>query len=384
LASSVSRVLPRVAAGVAGLLAAGAFALPASAADPSSDLAVSFTGTTLSANTNGKQSKVTITTNGPDKPTGLALTVDFSALDDSKVAFDSDGCTVASKVATCPIPDDAVPPAGGKLDLPIALVRQPGASGAAGSLTIAVSSALADPMVSNNVITLPVSVGDPGADLLTVAYDVYKVPGPEQTDPEPVPPGESSVLFGFVENQGDLTAKGVKIVVNLPEHVTFADEEPDCTYSADNRVATCLYEVDLTPKSFNIDFSTLAIFWPVTVAADAPGPVALTDGLVTADAAAVAPPEVPEVRALPKNLKWSSPDKVEGVDVDDTDNSDAFTVFVGAPAGHGAPGGLPETGSKTGLIAAVGGGVVILGVGLVLLTRRRRTAAAVTPSGDAS
>ena len=94
----------------------------------------------------------------------------------------------------------------------------------------------------------------------------------------------------------------------------------------------------MTPKAL--------FFFEVKVSEDAVGPAALTDGVATAEAVlledlAAAP------AALPRNFSRS-----QGIiDVDETDNTDDFTVFVAGPGGQGP---LPETGVKVGLIAGAG------------------------------
>jgi LPXTG-motif cell wall-anchored protein len=252
-----------------------------------------------------------------------------------------------------------VPPPGGELEFGIPLEPEAGASGAAGTLTASVESAVADPNAGNNSKTVNVNVGNSGVDLLVVAFDVYA------SDGSPVPLGGTSQVDGIIINFGDLAAAGIKIVVTLPEHVTFAETEPDCTYSADNRMATCLYDdIILFPNPFPPDDDDyLEVYWPVTVAADAPGPAALQGGLMTVTAIDVVQPEGPDVRsALPKNMRWVSPDDIP--DVDPTDNEDPFAVFIA--------GDLPVTGARTGLYALSGVGLLMLGALVVVLARRRR------------
>ena len=64
----------------------------------------------------------------------------------------------------------------------------------------------------------------------------------------------------------------------------------------------------------------------------------------------------------------------ESLDVDPTDNSDEFSVYVSAQSGGGGGGGgeLPITGMQVGVIGGVGLAVVIAGVVLLLVGRRRR------------
>jgi LPXTG-motif cell wall-anchored protein len=360
LKSAVSRALTRVGvAAAASVVVVTGFASPAFA-DDGADLSINFTGTTIAPFSDGKFGKVTIRNDGPGTATGVVVKFDVSALDDSKVDLDPGSCAVAGDEVSCSIPDAFSPPPGGELEYGIPLEPEAGASGAAGSLTASVESATADPNAGNNSKTVNVNVGDHGVDLLVVAFDVYDADGVS-----PVPLGGTSQVNGIIINFGDMAAAGIKIVVTLPEHVTFAETEPDCTYSADNRVATCLYDdITLFPNPFppaNDDY--LEVFWPVRVAADAPGPAALQGGLMTVSAIDILQPEGPEVRSpLPRTMRWITPDAIP--DVDPTDNEDPFAVFIA--------GDLPVTGFRTGLYALSGVGLLILGALIVVLARRRR------------
>jgi LPXTG-motif cell wall-anchored protein len=373
LKSTVSRALTRVGvAAAAGLIAATTFAQPAFAAD-GADLSVRFTGTTIAAFSDGKFGKLTIRNDGPGTATGVVVKFDVSALDDSKIDFLlSSLCDVAGDIVTCTPTADSVPPPGGESDFDVPLARQAGASGAAGTLTATVESA-DDPNAGNNSQTVNVNVGNSGVDLVVFAPDVYALAGPLEYTSDPVPLGGTSRVFGSIFNFGDLAADGVKIVVTLPEHVTFAETEPDCTYSADNRVATCLY-TDVTlfptpPEPPDSDDDFLFVWWPVNVSADAPGPAALPGGLMTAEAIDILQPEGPAVRStLRGNKRWMSLDEIP--DVDPGDNEDPFAVFVA--------GDLPVTGARTGLYALAGAGLLLLGALIVVLARLRRRA--VTPA----
>jgi LPXTG-motif cell wall-anchored protein len=366
LKSTVSRALIRVGvAAAASLVVVTGFAHPAFA-DDGADLSVRFTGTTIAAFSDGKFGKLTIRNDGPGTPTGVLVKFDVSALDDAKIDFMlASECDVAGDVITCGVADADVPPPGGESEFDIPLKREAGASGAAGSLTASVESA-GDPETGNNAQTVNVHVGNSGVDINVIAFDVYALDGADEPTTDPVPLGGTSRVFGSIINYGDLAAAGIRIVVTLPEHVTFAETEPDCTYSADNRVATCIYDdITLFPTPFppNPDEDYLGVYWPVRVAADAPGPTALQGGLMTVTAIDIIQPEGPEVRsALPKNMRWITPDGVP--DVDPGDNEDPFAVFIA--------GDLPVTGFRTGLYALSGAGLLILGALIVVLARRRR------------
>lgn len=363
--TSTSRTLARLGFGAAVVAGSGLFALPAHAAG-GADLAVSFANTTLAADADGKFGKLTVTNNGPDGATGAAIAIDVAGLDATKVEVQlAPSCATAGSITTCQLADDELPQAGGSVDLPIPIAKKPGASGAAGSLTVTVTST-ADSNSANDAATATLTIGaESGVDLLTVADDVHAVDENNEPTTDPVPPGGMSSVFAVVVNQGDYAAVGLNLVVSLPEHVTFAGPEPDCVYSVDNRVATCSYE-DLTLQPFGSDpdEAFVAFYWPITIGADAPGSGVLPDGLVTADAILEGRPgsgDVPQI--LPRNAKWGA--RADLADVDALDNSDGFVVFVGE---------LASTGNKAALIAGIGGGLLTLGSGLYLLGRRRRVA----------
>jgi len=366
LKSSVSRVLTRAGlAATVGLIAATAFAAPASAAPDDSDLSVRFEGTTIAALAPGKFSKLTIRNDGPGAGTGVKVTFDVSALDDGKIEFDlSPDCSTVGDEVTCAFDDSDIPPAGGETEVPIPIGRKASATpGPAGSIKATISSDTNDPNSGNNSQTVNVVVGTSGADVQVVAFDVYALDGAGDPTTDPVPLGGSSEVQGIIFNWGDMTAVGIKVVVTLPEFVTFGEVEPDCTYSADNRVATCTYD-DVVLGFFQF----LGVFWPVNVAADAPGPTALQGGSMVVSAIDVRSENIPEARALPKNMRRIAPDDVP--DVDPSDNTDPFAVFVA--------GDLPVTGAQAGLYAMSGAGLLVLGVLIVLLARRRRNAPATT------
>jgi len=392
LVFTVSRAVARLGAVAAGLVVAGALAAPAHAAAglvvagapaapahaapvhaapvhaaavhavaagavaAGADLEVAVTGTTIAGGGGTKLAKAVVTNHGPDTPSDVVLTVDKSALDETKVhLIVGSDCTLAASLMTCPIDPEDVPDSGGSLGFLFELERQGLASGGAGSLTVSVDSATPDPATGNNEVTVAVAISTSGADLVIVAFDVHASDGTS-----PIPPGDTSELIGFFANQGDVASVGLTIVISLPEHVTFAEIFSDCTYSADNRVATC------TDATFPLDPGDGFPFAvAVKVAADAPGPGALAGGLTTVTALGVRPPDVPEVAParFPSFLKRVVPNLVP--DVDPTDNEDAFAVFVAAVPD------LPVTGSRAGLYAVSGAGLLVLGAMLVLLARLR-------------
>ncbi len=75
----------------------------------------------------------------------------------------------------------------------------------------------------------------------------------------------------------------------------------------------------------------------------------------------------------PTRPRCAASSDTEYADLDPSDNVDDFAVIVSAPSdGGGGGGGLPVTGPQAGLIGAVGVGVVLAGVAVFLVARRRR------------
>jgi hypothetical protein len=220
---------------------------------------------------------------------------------------------------------------------------------------------------------------------VAVAEDVFKVAADGTMTDDPVPPGGNSWVVGAVGNLGDTTADGVKVTVALPKHVTFGEAEPGCVYTTDKRSVTCDYaDVTLVPVAQDTDpdddvISVVGIVFPITVAANAPGPVVVSGGKLSGNALGVQDdPSAAtliegERPGLPEALQALTPDAVR--DADPADNTANFKVHIGArPAtgGGAGGGGLPVTGPRTGLIGGVGAALVLLGSTLVLITRRRR------------
>ena len=360
------RILARVGIGSITMLAAAAFASPAYA-DTTADLEVKFSGATSSPNTDAKFGTVSMINHGPSAASGITLTFDIGDLDSTKVELDTVGCDVNVDTVECALPPEFILINGADFDGAMLLTKKPGATGDAGKLTVTISHSGTDPVAANNTVTVNVTIADAGGpDLATLALDVYK----QGTDPnevafQPIPPGGTSNLWVFVVNQGDVKANGVKISITLPQHVSFNEAEPDCTHTVGSSTTVCEYDTVVLDTN-GTDESLGFFFFPVKVAADAPGPVALTGGVVTAEAMGE-PVEVPS--ASPRNFTRTAPKGF--VDVDPTDNTDEFTVFVAGPTGNG----LPQTGVKVGLIAGAGSAVLALGVVLVLAARRRRVTA---------
>jgi hypothetical protein len=386
-------------ASATAVLAAGALALsatPALAADV--DFGLTLTGTTIAADATGKLGTIGVTNNGTTKPEKVELVFDLSKVDDSKIevtlAEHGEGCRYAGDIVTCEVDEYYIPGPGKTSELGLPLTRQPDATGAAGKITITVKVE-GDSNKSNDSKTADINVGKNGVDLTVIAPDVTGVNQEtgEPTDKD-VKPGEIAVAWAFVWNQGDRIADGLRVEVKLPKDVTFADKEEGCTYAADNRSVKCDYEeFSLLPGDQDGgtgEDSSAGFFFPVQVAADAKGPVALKGGEVTITAIEQISVSATKKQAKPKSVVPANAKRLTAaqaaLEVDATDNSDAFAVLVAGPTG-GSGGGNGEDGPSlpvTGPVAATaaGLGVAVLAVGAFLfVSARRRRIVLVTP-GD--
>jgi hypothetical protein len=279
------------------------------------------------------------------------------------------------------------------LHLPFKLERAPGGSGAGGSITATLLTTAVPVDENQGSVTLTVEVPGKdkvpthGVDLLLATHDVYQLGADGYTD-KPVPPGGVSAVIAGFGNFGDTGAEGVKVTVRLPAHVTFAEAEEGCTYTADNQSVTCDYtDLAVAPVSTDPDptddndgvISTAGAWFPVKVAADAPGPAVLTGGTFTATPLGAAKAGVSALGRTatahrPKGLKPLAANAFK--DADPTDNTAGFAVHVGPRPAGGAGGGtgteLPITGTRAGLFGGLGAAALLLGVGLAVLARRRR------------
>lgn len=373
--------------GATALLALGAVAAagaPAPAAPTEADLSIRGASGRISVGVSGKAFRLDLKNAGPAVAPDTMLTLDLSGLDTERVDIDVaqfDGCATAGQKIVCEMGEGGV---GETLSL-LLHVERLGGVGPAGSFTAVVESSASDPDEGDNLATIPVEIVGGGPDLLAYAADVYTLDGEQG---EPVPPGGSAPLFWFLANQGDRAAKGIDLTIHLPEHVSFVGTYEDCVASSDAREITCVFkDVVIEPGG--------AIFPPnqgtlVKVADDAPGPVALDGGLVKGHALGSVDPSVarsPTTSVAPTGLRVGTTEQArEAGDVDEGDNDANFAVFVAAPAaagGGGAGGGLPLTGVQTGVIGGTGLVVVVAGVVLFLLARRREVVL-VTPADETS
>jgi hypothetical protein len=383
----------RVAVGASALLTTVALvglAGPAHAAD-GADLQLVVSDKKIAAGSLGKIFTVAVKNTSDVDASAFDVEFDLSGLND-KVKVDPltdiTGCELAGAKITCSFTDLALAK-DLAIKIPFGLDQTAGAIGDAGSFKVSVLSE-SDPNKANNEATVGVEIPGSGVDLGVFAFDVYALDASGAFTDEPVAPGETSIVAAGVANQGDKIADGLKVSVTLPNYVTFTEVEDGCTYTSDNRTVTCDYKglvlapgkVDLT-QPFGV-----GAFFPVKVASNAPGPVNLTGGTFSAAALAETDPADASSLAklssskLPNNFKALTAADVKDIDL--SDNTDDFTVFVGAPAsGGGGGGGLPVTGVQAGLMGGIGGAALITGAVLFMVARRRRVVL-VTPGDEKS
>jgi hypothetical protein len=382
--------------GAAALLTAGALVMtgaPAFAAAPEIDFSVALTGTTIAADAAGKFGSLSVLNLGTKAADKAVLTFDTADLDLSKVELDLGQCLQDVDLVICDLEGaELVPGPGATLDYDIPLVRKAGASGAAGELSVKITVE-GDTVAGNDSATAKVAVGDSGVDLVVVAEDVYAIDEDGDLTDKPVAPGDVSAVIGHVLNQGDRTAKGLKIAVELPELVTFAEKEEGCEYGADNRTATCSFDdVSLIPADLDTDDYLLSgrdVYFFVKVDASVTKPV-LTDGLFSVAALGSESADPAAIKAARKakpvrNETVRALAVADAPDADDSDNSDEFAVFAAVEADGGEDGGegggLPVTGPQAAVVGGGGLAVAVAGA-LLFLSARRRRVVLVTPGDE--
>jgi hypothetical protein len=230
-----------------------------------------------------------------------------------------------------------------------------------------------------------------------LAYDVTRIDSKGNLTGKPVNPGETSTAQALIANQGDRTSVGLKVRIELPKLVTFAEKFDGCEYSSNNRVVTCSDdEYPLIPvdedTTADKERSALRLGFPVTVSKDAKGPVSLTGGSYTATALGVQADDARNRRAAAAAVApaYAAPAlaaDVAKIEVDASDNTDGFAVLVaGADNGQGGgtgtdggtDGGLPVTGPVAATAGGLGIAVAVAG-GVLFLAARRRRVVLVTP-----
>ncbi|MGC5051130.1 hypothetical protein ACLQ2S_06735 [Micromonospora sp. DT48] len=373
---------PRRAASlaVAALLASGtctALGAPAYAAGTETDLAITAAGTRVTDRVQGK-----VANQGEGTPTKLLVKVDTSKVDDTKLvvgAYTEGGCDVTGdtkpELWVCELAADEIPGPGETTEVPIVLFKA--AEDSTGPYTAPVTISIESPDdtdESNNSVEVDVELTpESGVDLGVIVPDVKTRLDLDtfEEDGSPVRPGDTALLWSEIANQGDLTAQGIRLTYQLPKGVAFLPVE-GCEISADKRAAVCEDDAFLLEPD-----TVLVVPLAVEVGADVAAPVTLQGGSLTAEAFGALSPQArlsqqatkPSFnRAEVREIKES-----EFADLDPTDNSDDFAVVVTAPnGGGGGGGGLPVTGAQAGLIGGIGAGVVLVGVAMFLVARRRR------------
>lgn len=392
------RALTRAGAVFAGLLVASAIAAPAYAEDADTDLTVQISGTTIAADATGKLGEIDLKNLGETTPASVDVIFDITELKAGVVEFSEESCgaPVDGKVACSVIPE-FIPAPGGTTDLGFLLTRAEGASGEAGELTVTIEVE-GDDDETNDTATAAVNVGVSGVDLSVVVEDIkFSVNDAGDVVDTLVKPGGTTYVVGFVLNQGDQTAQGLRVSVTLPEHATFAEVEEGCDYTEDNRTVTCDYvtvdgkDVLLIPADKDTEDhekSGFGFFFPVKIDPNIAAPVTLKDGTASVFALGAVPfaeeqaEQPPVTSALPSDVESEVIEELK--DVDETDNTDSYAIFVGAETEGGTGGGdgsLPVTGVQAGVIGGVGLAVLVVGGVLFMLARRRRVVL-VTPNDE--
>ncbi|WP_431728379.1 LPXTG cell wall anchor domain-containing protein [Verrucosispora sp. TAA-831] len=377
----------------AALLALGAvaaFGAPANAAGTETDLAITSAGTRVAEGSWGKLAWAKIANQGKNTPSKVSLKVDASKVDESKLWFamyTEGGCTFDSdpdpNLFVCELDKTEIPGPGETVELPLLLIKtgETATGPYKAPVTITIESP-DDTDDSNNSVTFDVEVTpESGVDLGVIVPDVKTgIDFETEKESDKLLPGDTSIVFGAVLNQGDLIAQGVKLTFQLPVGVTFAFPVEGWEISADNRSAVC----DDKTLVIGTD-EVLIIDMPIVVDEDVKAPVALKDGWLKAEAHGALPPgarfskqaTIPDFdRAEVREIE-----DTEFADIDPSDNSDDFAVIVAAAGNGGGGGGLPVTGVQAGVIGAVGAGVVLAGAAMFLVSRRRRVVL-VTPGDE--
>ncbi|GAB3818182.1 hypothetical protein [Micromonospora zhanjiangensis] len=326
-----------VRGGLVALLAtATVAAVPVAASaepTPTADLNLSVSGERVVKNAAYKQFRVRLSNEGPNKAEAVRITVDASNIKGDVLQFglpSGPDCRTEGGTPNHPTKSSCVigDLADGATDtsFPALIATTAKKKGDAGSFTVTVSSATADPDTGNNTTTVHVQAAPAGYDLAVVARDVYA----NYATNKPVAPGGTGELQWALYNEGSRAAKGLVYEIGLPYWVTFADRLPGCTYDEDNTVAHCVQ-----PKQVLRPGDVFQSEDPirVKVAKNAPGPMALTGGVVvgygTADIAADDPAADARVAAggVVRKADAATRKKAEA---DPTDNYAGFSVFAAA------------------------------------------------------
>ncbi|GAB2928933.1 hypothetical protein GCM10027280_15520 [Micromonospora polyrhachis] len=332
--------------GLAVVLATlGLVAAPSAAsAEPtaSADLNLFIGGSKVVKNAAIKQFRIQLSNQGPDVSQGIRVTIDASRIKQDVLAFglpSGPDCDPAGPAkVTCFLGDLAD---GASLnDFPALFATTPKKQGNAGSFTVTVTSATADPDTSNNKTTVDVQAAPAGYDLAAVAYDVYADPIAKT----PIAPGGTGELDWALYNEGSRAAKGIKFEIVLPSWTTFAERRSGCTYNDDNNHAVCT-RPNRTVRPGEV--FQMAKPMKVKVSPTAPGPMALGGGGVVGygladptDEGGARASTVDDTVVRPAEAK----DR-ERREADPGDNGAGFSVFASANSIDLAIGSTPAQGA---------------------------------------
>jgi uncharacterized repeat protein (TIGR01451 family) len=307
------------------------------------DLAVSVAGSAVVEEA-GKPFLIRLHNNGPAAATGIRLTIDTGDLNakklDMQLPTERDGCRVDSPTKVVCVLADI--PAGGNdngLSLTGVLISSIKGSGKAGSFTVSATSGTTDPNPANNTVTTPVSVVAGGIDLLAYGQDVYS--SVEGT--EPVKPGKTGEFLWLLTNAGATPIRGITYTITLPPYLTFAKHEKGCEYSRNDTVAKCTFPKAVVKpgEAFLRKNGTLPAPTKVKLATSAPGPMAITGGVLTGRGLREGEAPPPDISALgaaaaddtgvlsaAEAAKAIETTKKKHKDIDPTDNAVPFSVFT--------------------------------------------------------
>jgi hypothetical protein len=364
--------------GATAVVAAAGLAVTAApaAAAPGVDLAVTISAGSVASGSEGKPFMVKVQNLGDAKVEQFELEFDLAGIDASRVNAKvpeeiDQNCTQSGKKFECVVTATLVR----QDSLEFAVMVSPvdrAKKGDAGSFT-ATANAEGDTNAGNNSATAKVTVTAPGVDIVVWGEDVVAGYDEGTGEVQRIAPGGTGELKYGIANGGSLTAVGLELVLQLPEHVTFVANPGGCVMSADNRKATCTSDPNFPLAPDQGVEGTVA----VKVAANAPQSVELK-GVVTGRAFAFAKPQERRAAGGPKP-GWCKGDAkgYNPTEIDKRDNQDEFVVFVGSTGGSG--GGLPVTGPKAIAIGGAGAAALAVGVFLFVAARRRRVVL-VTPA----
>jgi LPXTG-motif cell wall-anchored protein len=271
---------------------------------------------------------VQITNNGPDVAKNVRVTVDVSGLKTDLLTVvlpDRDGCTTDAGKSSC-IVGDIRPGENVNTWSPFTVVAVDGESQeplAAGSFTVEVSSDTAEADPNNNKpTTVGVKTFNRTFDMQAIVADVYS----DLLSQKPIKPGEVVDFYVGLANLGSEKSPDVVAEISLPNFVTFADGNDECTFNAARTSAKC-GTTGVPPLAESPGWTPSSML-RVKVAADAPGPVALKGGIVSAGAkmpgeAAPVSPARASVASRKRSLNLPRP-----ADSDKTNDAAKFSVFT--------------------------------------------------------